>query len=78
VVRARFLASLANDRDTLDAANRGTQHLWFRNPVQPGSDRRAGLLSTHPSLAARIDRLRALQGLDPLDPEAAASAATET
>jgi len=74
----RALASLANDRDTLDGANRGTQHLWFRNPVQPGSDRRAGLLSTHPSLQARIDRLRALQGLDPLDPEAAASAASET
>ena len=74
----RALASLANDDDPLDAANRGTQHLWFRNPVKPGSDRRAGLLSTHPSLAARIDRLRALQGLDPLDPEAAASAASET
>jgi heat shock protein HtpX len=74
----RALASLANDHDTLDGANRGTQHLWFRNPVQLGSDRRAGLLSTHPSLAARIDRLRALQGLDPLDPAAAAGAATET
>ena len=74
----RALTSLANDRDTLDGANRGTQHLWFRNPVHPGSDRRAGLLSTHPSLAARIDRLRALQGLGPLDAEAAASAATET
>jgi heat shock protein HtpX len=74
----RALASLANDHDTLDGANRGTQHLWFRNPVQFGSDRRSGLLSTHPSLAARIDRLRTLQGLDPLDPEAAASAASET
>jgi len=67
----RALASIAKDSDTLDAANRGTQHLWFRNPVKEGSDRRAGLLSTHPSLAARIDRLRALQGLDPLDPRAA-------
>lgn len=27
----RALASLANDHDTLDGANRGTQHLWFRN-----------------------------------------------
>ena len=74
----RALASLADDRDPLDTANRGTQHLWFRNPVTPGSDRRAGIFSTHPSLAARIDRLRAFQGLDPLDPEAAASAASET
>jgi len=74
----RALTSIANDRDTLESANRGTQHLWFRNPVQPGSDRRAGLLSTHPSLAARIDRLRALHGLEPLDPGAAASVAAET
>jgi heat shock protein HtpX len=74
----RALTSLANDRDTLDSANRGTQHLWFRNPVHPGSDRAAGLLSTHPSLAARIDRLRALQGLDPLGDDAAPATATET
>lgn len=74
----RALASIASDHDTLDGANRGTQHLWFRNPVQPGSDRRASLLSTHPSLAARIDRLRALQGLGPLDSDAASNAATET
>ena len=63
----RALTSLAEDTDTLEAANRGTQHLWFRNPVKAGSDRRVGLLSTHPSLAARIDRLRMLQGLAPMD-----------
>ena len=34
----RALASLATDHDTLDGANRGTQHLWFRNPVKPGSE----------------------------------------
>jgi heat shock protein HtpX len=74
----RALTSIANDRDTLESANRGTQHLWFRNPVRPGSDRRAGLLSTHPSLSARIDRLRVLRGLDPLGTEAAASLARDT
>ncbi len=74
----RALASIAADTDTLEAANRGTQHLWFRNPVKPGSDRRAGWLSTHPSLAARIDRLRALEGLAPLGTDAAAGPATET
>jgi heat shock protein HtpX len=74
----RALASIAADDNPLEAANRGTQHLWFRNPVKAGSDRRTGLLATHPSLAARIDRLRALQGLEPLDPEAAAGAAAET
>jgi len=63
----RALESIAADTDMLEGANRGTQHLWFRNPVKPGSDRRAGLLSTHPSLGARIDRLRLLQGLPPAD-----------
>jgi hypothetical protein len=33
--------------------------------VTAGSDRRAGLLSTHPSIGARIDRLARLQGLEP-------------
>ncbi|MFL5710596.1 MAG: M48 family metallopeptidase [Chloroflexota bacterium] len=65
----RALASIAADTDTLDAANRGTQHLWFRNPVKPGSDRRSGLLATHPSLQARIGRLQVLQGLPPSDIE---------
>jgi heat shock protein HtpX len=74
----RALTSLATDRDTLETANRGTQHLWFRNPVKNGSDRRAGILSTHPSLSARIDRLRALQGLDPLDAETVVATAAET
>lgn len=74
----RALASLASDHDTLEAANRGTQHLWFRNPVKAGSDRRAGLLSTHPSLGARIDRLRVLQGLAPRDADGTSPAASET
>ena len=74
----RALASIATDVDPLDGANRGTQHLWFRNPVKPGSDRRAGLLSTHPSLQARIDRLRVLQGLPPAEVEIPGVIAEET
>jgi len=74
----RALTSIAGDHDTLEAANRGTQHLWFRNPVKPGSDRRSGLLATHPSLEARIDRLRLLEGLPPIDPAAAGITAEET
>ncbi len=61
----RALAAIASDRDELEAANRGTQHLWFRNPVKAGSDRRAGLFSTHPSIGARIERLARLQGVQP-------------
>ncbi|HEX6869063.1 MAG TPA: M48 family metalloprotease [Candidatus Limnocylindrales bacterium] len=74
----RALASIAADTDELDGANRGTQHLWFRNPVKPGSDRRAGLFSTHPSLGARIDRLRLLQGLPPTDRTHATLTSEET
>ena len=61
----RALAAIASDRDELEAANRGTQHLWFRNPVKAGSDRRTGLFSTHPSIGARIGRLARLQGVEP-------------
>jgi heat shock protein HtpX len=74
----RALESIARDDRPLGGANRGTQHLWFRNPVKPGSDRRAGLLSTHPSLGARIDRLRLLQGLPPADLAVASLTSEET
>ena len=74
----RALAALVGDTDALEAANRGTQHLWFRNPVKAGSDRRTGLLATHPSIGARIDRLRALQGLAPLEPVVAIGPDSET
>jgi heat shock protein HtpX len=63
----RALVSIATDTDPLETANRGTQHLWFRNPVKPGSDGVNGIFATHPSLAARVARLRHLQGLGPLD-----------
>ena len=74
----RALESIAGDHDPLEAANRGTQHLWFRNPVKDGSDRRSGLLATHPTLEARIDRLRVLEGLPPVDPTDAGITSEET
>jgi len=56
---ARALTALRNDRDPLDYANRGSQHLWFTNPI--GAGRLAGArthwLATHPSLDDRITRL---------------------
>jgi Zn-dependent protease with chaperone function len=61
---ARALATIATDQDELEAANRGTQHLWFRNRVKAGSERRVSQLSTHPSIGARIERLARLQGVD--------------
>ncbi len=56
---ARALGALRDDRDPLDFANRGSQHLWFSNPVglgRPGGAR-ANWLATHPTLDARIERL---------------------
>jgi heat shock protein HtpX len=58
----RALETIASDRDVLAAANRGTQHLWFVNPVKAGSDGGTGLLATHPSIEKRIARLRLLRG----------------
>ncbi|MEO6349608.1 MAG: M48 family metallopeptidase [Candidatus Limnocylindrales bacterium] len=54
---ARALAALREDRDPLEFANRGSQHLWFSNPVGALSDGRTHWLSTHPTLDARIERL---------------------
>lgn len=59
----RALQTLAGDRHHLLAANRGTQHLWFRNPIREGRDGWSGLFATHPSIGARVQRLRALQGM---------------
>ena len=74
----RALAAIAVDDVPLRTVNRGTQHLWFRNPVKAGSDRRAGLLSTHPSIGARIERLRRLRGLASADDAAAMALPGET
>jgi heat shock protein HtpX len=71
---ARALAALRDDRDPLDFANRGSQHLWFGNPVQAGrlEGARTNWLSTHPTLDARIARLGELYPqLDAAEPESA-------
>ena len=56
---ARALDALRRDNDPLDFANRGSQHLWFANPVLAGklNEARTSWLSTHPSLDQRIARL---------------------
>lgn len=60
----RALMKLAGDRDPLvDVANRGTAHMYIVNPLRSmrmSGNERSSLLSSHPPLHARIERLQAL------------------
>jgi heat shock protein HtpX len=61
------LAKLASDNEPLHSANGATQHLYIANPLKKlggGSS----LLSTHPPIVDRINRLRQLTGDPPMDP----------
>ena len=55
---ARALGALREDRDPIDYANRGSQHLWFSNPVRHRIGSGTSWLATHPSLDDRIARLQ--------------------
>ena len=50
----------------LEVANRGTQHLYFTNPIKKFEERSSNLMSTHPAIIDRINRLRQLTGERPL------------
>ena len=63
----RALAKISSDQEVLEVANRGTQHLYFTNPIKKFEDRSSGLMSTHPPILDRINRLRQLTGDAPLD-----------
>ena len=69
----RALAKIAGDQEVLEVANRGTQHMYFTNPIKKFEDRSSGLMSTHPPILDRINRLRQLTGEGPLAPSDAAS-----
>lgn len=59
---ARALAKLSGDREVLEAATNATAHLYIVNPFH-GKDFGAwfsGLFDTHPPIAERIKRLRAM------------------
>ena len=60
------LWKIGTDRELLEVANRATQHLYISNPIKKFEARSSGLFSTHPPLAERINRLRALRGGAPL------------
>jgi heat shock protein HtpX len=71
----RALAKISGDPEVLEVANRGTQHMYFTNPVKKFEARASGLLSTHPPIVDRINRLRQLTGERPLAPHDVANLA---
>ena len=62
----RALAKISGDPEVLEVANRGTQHMYFTNPIKKFEARSSGLMSTHPPTLDRINRLRQLTGDPPL------------
>jgi heat shock protein HtpX len=62
----RALAKISGDPEVLEVANRGTQHMYFTNPIKKFEERSSGLMSTHPAIIDRINRLRQLTGEPPL------------
>jgi heat shock protein HtpX len=58
---ADALEKLADTPQRLETANRGTQHLFIVNPFRQRQER-SSAFATHPPLASRIRRLRAIAG----------------
>jgi heat shock protein HtpX len=69
----RALAKIAADHEALEVANRATQHLYIVNPIKKWEERSSGLMATHPPIVDRINRLRALTGEGPMDPQSTAA-----
>jgi len=65
----RALAKIGSDQEVLEVANRATQHLYIVNPIKKFESRASGLMGTHPPIVDRINRLRALTGQAPVDPQ---------
>ncbi len=71
----RALARIASDPEVLEVANRGTQHMYFSNPIKKFEERSSNLMSTHPAALDRINRLRELTGQPPVASSDAAALA---
>ncbi len=71
----RALAKIGSDQEVLEVANRGTQHMYFTNPIKKFEARSSGLMDTHPPILDRINRLRELTGEAPLQASDAAALA---
>jgi heat shock protein HtpX len=64
------LLHVASTKEVLEVANRATVPLYFVNPIRAWEERASTIFSTHPPTIERINRLRALQGAEPLTEEA--------
>ena len=71
----RALAKISGDTEVLEVANRGTQHMYFTNPIKKFEERSSNLFSTHPAIVDRINRIRQLTGEQPLQASDVASLA---
>lgn len=61
---ASALIKISGDKEPLEAANRGTAHLYIINPLK-GQEAKAwlaGLFNTHPPIEARVKALREMEG----------------
>lgn len=58
------LLKISSDKEPLEAANRGTAHLYIVNPLK-GTEAKAwlaGLFNTHPPIEVRVKALREMEG----------------
>ncbi len=58
------LQKISSDKEPLEAANRGTAHMYISNPLkgQQALGWFAGLFNTHPPIEVRIKALREMEG----------------
>lgn len=59
---ARALEKIAADKEPLEVATKGTEHLYIANPLKGQESALNDLFSTHPPIEDRIARLRAMAG----------------
>ncbi len=71
-LEAALLRAASTD-DVLLAANRATAPLWFVNPIRAAEKRASRIYSTHPATIDRVNRLRRLRGMEPLEEAAGIS-----
>ncbi len=57
---ASALRKIDDDPEVLEAANRGTAHLYIANPIKKFEERAGSVFASHPPIKERIQRLESL------------------